>query len=307
MRNLITGGAGFVGSHLCEKLVNKGEYVVCLDNFLTGNKNNIIHLQKNKNFKLIEKDVRESFSLDVDRIWHLACPASPFQYQKDPIETALILSEGTKNMLQLAAQKKAKFLLASSSEIYGNPLIHPQCEKYNGNVNPIGKRSCYDEGKRFAESLTFDFIRVHKIDACIARIFNFYGPKLSLNDGRVISNFIIQAIRNEKLTVYGDGNQTRSFGYIDDLINGLYKFMNSDEIGPINIANDEEYSIIELAHIIREKVNPKLEIIHLPLPEDDPTNRKADIKLAKEKLNWYPSVKLLEGIDRTIEYFRELI
>ncbi len=307
MINLVTGGAGFVGSHLINKLMEAGEEVICLDNYLTGRKKNIAKWIGNPSFELIRHDVTEPIKLEVNRIWHLACPASPLHYQNNPIKTSKTSFLGTYNMLGLANRVGARFLLASTSEIYGDPEIHPQPETYKGSVNTIGVRSCYDEGKRVAETLCSDYKRIHNLDIRIARIFNTYGPNMSPNDGRVITNFIIQALRGEPLSVYGEGIQTRSFCYVDDLISGLTKLMNSDYSLPINIGNPEEYTINEIATIIRDKINPNLEIIYKDLPKDDPLKRKPLIDLAKEKLNWYPKVSISEGINRTIAYLKENI
>ncbi len=306
-RNLITGGAGFLGSYLVDYLMNNGEEVICLDNLYTGNKKNIQQWINNDNFEFIRHDVTEPITLEVDKIWHLACPASPNFYQKNPIKTAKTNFLGTYNMLGLAKRVGAKILLASTSEIYGDPNINPQPESYRGDVNTIGLRSCYDEGKRISETLFFDYKREHNIDIKIARIFNTYGPRMSPNDGRVVSNFIIQALNSDSLTIYGDGSQTRSFCYVDDLIRGLVYLMESKETGPINIGNPEEFKIIDLADIIREKVNKNLNYKYLPLPSDDPMQRKPDISLAKKLLNWQPRIFLNEGIDKTMNYFKKVL
>ena len=307
MINLVTGGAGFVGSHLINKLMEAGEEVICLDNYITGSKKNISKWIGNPSFELIRHDVTEPIKLEVNRIWHLACPASPQHYQNNPIKTSKTSFLGTYNMLGLANRVGARFLLASTSEIYGDPEIHPQPESYNGSVNTIGIRSCYDEGKRVAESLCSDYKRIHNLDIRIARIFNTYGPNMSSNDGRVITNFIIQALKGKPLTVYGEGTQTRSFCYVDDLICGLSKLMDSDYSLPINLGNPEEYTINQIAKIIRNKINPDLEIIYKALPKDDPVKRKPLVDLAKEKLNWSSNIEISEGIDRTIAYMRENI
>ncbi len=306
MKNLVTGGAGFLGSHLIGKLIDNDEEVICLDNLFTGRIENIKHWENNQKFKFINHDVINPIELKVERIWHLACPASPIHYQLNPIKTAKTSFLGTYNMLGLAKKTKARILLASTSEIYGDPEIHPQNEEYKGCVNPIGIRSCYDEGKRIAESLTFDYLRVHKTDVSIARIFNTYGPNMQPKDGRVISNFIIQALRKKPLTIYGDGSQTRSFCYVDDLINGLIGLMNSSEKGPINIGNPKEYTILDIAKLIRNKIQPDLSFLKLPLPSDDPRKRKPDISKAKLLLNWEPAIEIDKGLDKTISYFRGL-
>ena len=304
MKNLVTGGAGFVGSHLIDRLMRDKEHVICIDNFVTGTKKNINYWINNSNFELINHDIVNPIELDVDKIWHLACPASPIHYQINPIKTAKTSFLGTYNMLGMAKKCKAKFLLASTSEVYGDPEISPQSEQYNGNVNPTGIRSCYDEGKRFAESLTSDYMRNHGTDIRIARIFNTYGPRMLANDGRVISNFICQALNNKPLTIYGKGLQTRSFCYIDDLVEGLIKLMNASYKYPVNLGNPEEFSIIDLARIIRDKINKNVQIILKELPPDDPKQRNPNINLAREKLQWEPFIKLDNGLDKTIEYFK---
>ena len=304
MKNLVTGGAGFVGSHLIDRLMRDKEYVICIDNFVTGTQKNINYWINNPNFELINHDIVNPIELDVDKIWHLACPASPIHYQINPIKTAKTSFLGTYNMLGMAKKCKAKFLLASTSEVYGDPEIHPQSEQYNGNVNPTGIRSCYDEGKRIAESLTSDYMRNHGTDIRIARIFNTYGPRMLVNDGRVISNFICQALNNKPLTIYGKGLQTRSFCYIDDLVEGLIKLMNASYNYPVNLGNPEEFSIIDLARIIRDKINKNVQIILKELPPDDPKQRNPNINLAREKLQWEPFIKLDNGLDKTIEYFK---
>ena len=307
MRNLVTGGAGFLGSHLIDRLLNVSEEVICLDNYFTGRKKNIEKWLGNKNFELIRHDVINPIQLEVDRIWHLACPASPVHYQSNPIKTSKTSFLGTYNMLGLARRVNARILLASTSEVYGDPEIHPQPEEYKGSVNPIGIRSCYDEGKRIAESLCFDYQRMHQTEIRVARIFNTYGPRMIANDGRVVSNFIVQALTNQPITIYGDGSQTRSFCYVDDLVNGLISLMNSSESGPINIGNPNEFTIKELAELILKKINSNSKIIYLPLPQDDPLQRKPVIKKALDKLNWYPKIDLNEGLNKTINYFKEIV
>ena len=301
--NLVTGGTGFLGSHLIDNLMQQGEIVFCLDNNFTGKEKNIKKWLGNNNFKFLKHDVIYPISLEVDRIWHLACPASPIHYQSNPIKTAKTSFLGTLNMLGLAKKNKAQILLASTSEIYGDPEIHPQTESYKGSVNPIGIRACYDEGKRISETLCFDYHREHKIDIKVMRIFNTYGPRMNLDDGRVISNFIVQSLTNKNLTIYGDGNQTRSFCYVDDLINGMMKLMNSEHNGPVNIGNPDEYTINQIADSIIKLINPSLKITNKPLPQDDPLKRKPDINLANKLLNWMPEVKLKEGLKKTIPWF----
>jgi len=305
IRNLVTGGAGFVGSHLIDRLMNEGQEVICLDNFYTGRKRNIIKWWNNPHFEFIRHDVTEPIKLEVDRIWHLACPASPVHYQSNPIKTAKISFLGTHNMLGLARRTNARILMASTSEVYGNPEVNPQPESYLGSVNTIGIRSCYDEGKRIAETLCFDYHRIHNLEIRVARIFNTYGPRMLPNDGRVVSNFIVQALKNEPLSVYGDGKQTRSFCYVDDLVEGLIKLMNSNEVGPINLGNPSEFTIKQLAELVISKVQNDLNICYRELPQDDPLQRKPLIKKALEKLSWAPSVPLSDGLDYTIEYFRK--
>ena len=307
MRNLVTGGAGFLGSHLIDRLLNFSEEVICLDNYFTGRKKNIEKWLGNKNFELIRHDVINPIQLEVDRIWHLACPASPVHYQSNPIKTSKTSFLGTYNMLGLARRVNARILLASTSEVYGDPEIHPQPEEYKGSVNPIGIRSCYDEGKRIAESLCFDYQRMHKTEIRVARIFNTYGPRMIPNDGRVVSNFIVQALTNQPITIYGDGSQTRSFCYVDDLVNGLISLMNSTESGPINIGNPNEFTIKKLAEIILKKINSNSKIIYLTLPKDDPLQRKPVIKKALDQLNWHPKIDLNEGLNKTINYFKEIV
>lgn len=303
-RNLITGGAGFLGSHLCDRLMNAGEEVICLDNYFTGRKDNISQWIGHPRFELIRHDVTEPIQLEIDRIWHLACPASPVHYQFNPIKTAKTSFLGTYNMLGLARRVGARLLLASTSEVYGDPEIHPQPETYRGCVNTIGIRSCYDEGKRIAETLCFDYQRMHATEIRVMRIFNTYGPRMLPDDGRVVSNFITQALKNKPLTLYGGGTQTRSFCYVDDLIEGMIRLMNSNESGPINIGNPNEFTIKQLAEKIRSLTNPKLSFIDKALPEDDPLQRQPVIKLAQEKLNWNPKTQIDEGLSKTIEWFK---
>lgn len=307
MINLVTGGAGFLGSYLIEKLLEKKEKVICIDNLSTGQRENISHLFKNELFEFINHDVINPIEINCDRIWHLACPASPIQYQKNPIKTTKTSFLGTYNMLGLALRNKARLFFASTSEVYGDPDISPQKESYKGSVNPIGTRSCYDEGKRVAESLCFDYFRTHNVEIRIARIFNTYGPKMSQNDGRVVSNFICQSLLNESITIYGDGNQTRSFCYVDDLINGFIKLMESNVTGPINLGNPNEITIYELANKIKSKIYNNLNIVHKQLPQDDPKQRNPDITKAKEILNWEPKFDLDLGLDLTINYFKRVV
>jgi len=305
--NLVTGGAGFIGSNLIQKLIENKENVICLDNFVTGSHENIQKWQGNNRFQLIQHNVVEPIDLKVNRIWHLACPASPLHYQNNPIETSKTNFLGSYNMLNLARKNKAKILFSSSSEIYGDAKNNPQIESFKGTVNTTGSRSCYREGKRIAETLFFDYYRTFKLDIKIARIFNSYGPNMLPNDGRVISNFIWQAINNQPLSIYGDGTQTRSFCYIDDLVEGLIKFMNSNEHGPMNFGNDlEEYTINDLAYIISEKINPLIKFENFPIPDDDPFKRKPVIDLAKNKIKWQPKVNLRKGLEITINYFKAL-
>ncbi len=308
-RILITGGAGFIGSHLCERLLEEGNEVLCVDNFFTGNKNNILPFLDNKRFELIRHDITFPLYVEVDEIYNLACPASPIHYQFDPVQTTKTSVHGAINMLGLAKRTKAKILQASTSEVYGDPEIHPQTESYWGRVNPIGIRACYDEGKRCAETLFFDYWRQHKVKIRVVRIFNTYGPNMHPNDGRVVSNFIVQALKGEDITIYGDGSQTRSFQYIDDLIEGMIKMMNNTEefIGPVNLGNPNEFTIKELAEKIIEMTGSKSKIVFKPLPEDDPKQRQPDITLAKEKLNWEPKINLEDGLKKTIEYFKKLL
>jgi len=304
IRNLVTGGAGFLGSHLINKLISSGEEVYCIDNFLTGSINNLENLSNNPELKIINQDINRPIDIKVERIWHLACSASPKIYYKNPIETSKTNFIGTYNMLQLSKKYKAKLLLASSSEIYGDPEVHPQPESYKGSVNNIGIRACYVEGKRIAESLCFDFLRQYNCNICIARIFNTYGPRMSADDGRVISNFINQALYEMPLTIYGDGTQTRSFCYVDDLIDGLIALMSSNITGPINFGNPIEISILDLANIIRTKINPAIKFKKVILPKDDPRKRKPLIDLAMQELNWKPTTSLEIGLKKTIEYFK---
>ena len=306
-RNLVTGGAGFLGSHLIDRLMESGEEVICLDNYFTGVKRNISHWIGHQNFELIRHDVTDPITLEIDKIWHLACPASPFHYQLNPIKTAKTSFLGTYNMLGLARRVGARVLLASTSEVYGDPEIHPQPESYKGSVNPIGLRSCYDEGKRIAETLCFDYQRMHSLEIRVMRIFNTYGPRMLPDDGRVVSNFIVQALRGDPITIYGDGSQTRSFCYVDDLIQGMVKLMEGNHPGPINIGNPNEFTIHQLADLICKKINPALKVIFHPLPQDDPLQRKPIIDLANKELNWQPSIQLDEGLDRTIDYFKKIL
>ena len=305
-RILVSGGAGFIGSHLCTRLVNEGHDVICLDNFFTGSKDNIKHLMGNHHFEVVRHDVTYPYSAEVDEIYNLACPASPIHYQHDPIQTAKTSVMGAINMLGLAMRLDAKILQASTSEVYGDPIIHPQPESYWGNVNPVGYRSCYDEGKRCAETLFMDYYRQNQTRIKIIRIFNTYGPRMLPNDGRVVSNFIIQALNNEDITIYGDGKQTRSFQYIDDLIEGMVRMMDTEDdfTGPINIGNPNEFPVLELAERVIRMTGSTSKIVFKPLPTDDPKQRQPDIKLAKEKLGWQPTVELEDGLKRMIEYFK---
>lgn len=305
MRILVTGGAGFIGSHLIDRLIKEGHDVICLDNFYTGSKRNIQKWSNHPQFEAIRHDITEPIRLEVDRIYHLACPASPVHYQYNPIKTVKVSFLGTLNMLGLAKRVKSRILLASTSEVYGDPNVHPQPEEYHGNVNPIGIRSCYDEGKRIAETLAFDYHRQHDVEIRVARIFNTYGPRMLENDGRVVSNFIAQSLQGKALTVYGDGNQTRSFCYVNDLVDGLMKLMESDRTGPINLGNPEEYTILELAQKVRDRIAPDREIIFKPLPQDDPKQRKPDITKAKNWLGWQPTISLEAGLTETIAEFKE--
>lgn len=308
MRILVTGGAGFIGTHLCHRLIREGHEVICIDNFFTGQKSNIADLLNNPKFELIRHDITQPILLEVDQIYNLACPASPIHYQYNPVKTIKTNILGTLNMLGLAKRVKARILQASTSEVYGDPLQHPQKEEYWGNVNPIGIRSCYDEGKRSAETLMMDYHRQNKVDTRIVRIFNTYGPFMHENDGRVVSNFIVQALRGQDITVYGEGSQTRSFCYVDDLVEGMVKMMNQDSfIGPVNLGNPEEYKVLELADKVIKMVGSTSKIAFKPLPENDPTRRRPDISLAKEKLDWLPTVPVDEGLGKTIEYFRQVV
>jgi len=308
-RVLVTGGAGFLGSHLCERLIDDGHDVICLDNFFTGSKDNIAHLLSNPFFEVMRHDVTFPLYVDIDEIYNLACPASPIHYQYDPVQTTKTSVYGAINMLGLAKRTRAKILQSSTSEVYGDPLIHPQPESYWGHVNPIGTRSCYDEGKRCAETLFFDYYRQHQLKIKVARIFNTYGPRMHPGDGRVVSNFIVQALKNEPITIYGEGNQTRSFCYVDDLIEAFIRFMDTENeiTGPINLGNPNEFTILELAKTVIEMTGSKSELKLLPLPSDDPKQRQPDISLAQSTLGWQPQVVLRDGLARTIPYFQELI
>jgi UDP-glucuronate decarboxylase len=309
MRILVTGGAGFLGSHICDALITAGHDVICLDNFYTGTKENISHLLNNSKFEVIRHDVTFPFYVEVDQIYNLACPASPIHYQRNPVETTKTSVHGAINMLGLAKRTGATIFQASTSEVYGDPEIHPQPESYWGKVNPIGVRSCYDEGKRCAETLFFDYHREYNVDIKVARIFNTYGPRMQINDGRVVSNFIVQALKGDDITIYGDGSQTRSFCYVDDLVYGIIKFMNQppDVTGPINLGNPGEFSMLELAHNVLEKTNSSSRIVFESLPSDDPRQRKPDITLAREILGWQPSVQLDAGLSKTIDYFKDIL
>jgi UDP-glucuronate decarboxylase len=308
-RVLVTGGAGFLGSHLCERLLNDGDEVLCVDNFYSGTRDNVTHLLSNPHFELLRHDVTFPLYVEVDEIYNLACPASPIHYQRDPVQTTKTSVHGAINMLGLAKRVNAKILQASTSEVYGDPEVHPQPENYWGRVNPIGIRSCYDEGKRCAEALFFDYYRQHKLRIKVARIFNTYGPRMHPNDGRVVSNFVVQALKGEPITIYGNGSQTRSFCFVDDLVNGLMKLMNSSEelTGPINLGNPDEFTIRQLAAEVIRLTGSQSELVTMPLPGDDPTQRKPDISLAKEQLGWVPKVALTEGLGRTIPYFRQML
>lgn len=307
MKNiLITGGAGFIGSHLCERFIDEGHSVICLDNFFTGRKRNVEHLLSNKRFELVRHDVVEPYLAEVDWIFNFACPASPVHYQYNPIKTMKTSIVGAMNMLGLAKRVNARILQASTSEVYGDPSIHPQPETYWGNVNPIGIRSCYDEGKRAAETLFMDYHRQNQVDIKIIRIFNTYGPRMHENDGRVVSNFIVQALQGKDITIYGKGDQTRSFCYVDDLVEGISRMMKADKItGPVNLGNPEEYSMLELAQMVLELTNSKSKLVYKPLPSDDPRQRKPDITIATEKLGWKPQIKVRDGITKTIQYFEK--
>ncbi|XHU95638.1 MAG: SDR family oxidoreductase [cyanobacterium endosymbiont of Rhopalodia gibba] len=307
MRILVTGGAGFIGSHLIDLLMEQGHDVLCLDNFYTGHKRNIEKWFDSPYFELIRHDITEPIRLEVDQVYHLACPASPIHYQFNPVKTIKTNVLGTLYMLGLAKRVKARFLLASTSEVYGDPDVHPQPEEYRGNVNCTGLRACYDEGKRVAETLAFEYHREHKVDIRVARIFNTYGPRMLENDGRVVSNFIVQALEKKPLTVYGDGSQTRSFCYVSDLVEGLIGLMNNDYIGPINLGNPAEYSVLELAQIIRRMINPDMELVYKALPQDDPRKRQPDITKANIYLGWDPKISLKEGLELTIRDFQQRI
>ena len=306
-RILVTGGAGFIGSHLCERLVNEGNDVICLDNYYSGTKENVWHLIGRPNFELVRHDVVNPYFAEVDEIFNLACPASPIYYQRDPIQTTKTSMFGAFNMLGLARRTKAKILQTSTSEVYGDPGVHPQPETYWGNVNPIGERSCYDEGKRVAETLFFDYNRLHGVRAKVIRIFNTYGPRMNANDGRVVSNFVVQALKGEDITIYGDGQQTRSFQYVTDLIEGMLRMMATPDavVGPVNIGNPGEFTMLELAEKVLRKVGGKSKLVFRPLPADDPKKRQPDITKAKELLNWEPVVTLDDGLDEIIRYFRQ--
>lgn len=308
-RILVTGGAGFLGSHLCERLLNEGNDVICVDNLFTGSKDNIRKLIGNPYFEFIRHDVTEPLYVEVDQIYNLACPASPPHYQYNPIKTAKTSVYGAMNMLGIAKRTHARILQASTSEVYGNPEIHPQPESYRGNVNPIGIRSCYDEGKRMAETLFFDYHRQHDVDIKVIRIFNTYGPRMNQNDGRVVSNFIVQALKGEDITIYGDGSQTRSFCYVDDMIEGMIRMMNSRDgfTGPVNLGNPGEFTMKQLADIVIELTHSSSKIVYMPLPSDDPTQRKPIIDLAQKELSWQPTIKLEDGLKKTIEYFKTVI
>lgn len=307
-RVLVTGGAGFLGSHLCDRLIEEGNDVICVDNLFTGSKDNIRHLLSNPYFEFIRHDITEPLYVEVDQIYNLACPASPVHYQYNPIKTAKTSIHGALNMLGLAKRVKARILQASTSEVYGDPEVHPQPETYRGCVNPIGLRSCYDEGKRMAETLFFDYHRQHKVDIRVVRIFNTYGPRMNQNDGRVVSNFIVQALKGQDITIYGDGMQTRSFCYVDDLIDGVIRMMNCEGfVGPVNIGNPGEFTMLELAQKIITMTETKSKLIFEPLPSDDPTQRQPVIDLAKEKLGWNPTIDLDAGLQKTIDYFKKVI
>ena len=307
MRILVTGGAGFIGSHLIDRLMADGHEVICLDNFYTGHKRNILKWLNHPYFELIRHDITEPIRLEADQIYHLACPASPVHYQYNPVKTIKTNVIGTLNMLGLAKRVKARFLLASTSEVYGDPEVHPQSEDYRGNVNPIGPRSCYDEGKRVAETLAFDYHWQNDVEIRVARIFNTYGSRMLENDGRVVSNLVVQTLKGEPLTVYGDGSQTRSFCYVSDLVEGLMRLMNGEHTGPINLGNPDEYTILQLAQAVQKMVNPDAEIIFKPLPQDDPRRRRPDITKAKTLLGWQPTIPLQEGLKLTVEDFRNRV
>ena len=308
MRALVTGGAGFIGSHLCDYLLAQGDEVIALDNFFTGSKQNIKHLLDHPDFELVRHDIIQPILLEVDQIYHFACPASPVHYQYNPVKTTKTSVMGTINMLGMAKRVRARMMLASTSEVYGDPEVHPQPESYWGRVNPIGIRSCYDEGKRVAETLMMDYHRQNNVDIKIIRIFNTYGPRMATNDGRVVTNFIVQALQNKDITIFGEGRQTRSFQYVDDLIAGVGKMMQTENfIGPVNIGNPDEFTILELAETVIRLTGSRSRLIHLPLPQDDPTQRKPDITLARKKLNWEPTVRLEEGLKKTIAYFEQVL
>jgi len=309
MKILITGGAGFIGSHLCERLINDGNDVLCVDNYFTGTKSNIVHLLDNHQFELMRHDVTFPLYVEVDQIYNMACPASPIHYQYDPVQTTKTSVHGAINMLGLAKRVKARIYQASTSEVYGDPTQHPQQESYWGNVNPIGPRSCYDEGKRCAETLFFDYFRQHNLDIKVGRIFNTYGPRMRPDDGRVISNFIVQALTDKDITVYGKGDQTRSFCYVDDLVEVILRLMTTEKrvTGPMNLGNPIEYTILQIAEIIIDQIGSKSKIIFEPLPEDDPKQRQPDISFAKSELNWEPKTQLKEGLDKTIHYFDQIL
>jgi UDP-glucuronate decarboxylase len=307
-RILVTGGAGFIGSHLCERLLARGDEVLCVDNFFTSRRQNIRHLFDRPTFEFMRHDITWPLYVEVDQIYNLACPASPVHYQFDPVQTTKTSVHGAINVLGLAKRLKARILQSSTSEVYGDPAVHPQNESYWGNVNPIGPRACYDEGKRCAETLFFDYYRQHKLQIRVIRIFNTYGPRMHPNDGRVVSNFIVQALKGEPITLYGTGSQTRSFCYVDDLVTGMIAMMDQDElVGPVNLGNPGEFTILELATMVKELTGSKSEIVIQPLPQDDPVRRRPDITLAKEKLGWEPTIPLREGLIRTVAYFRELL
>jgi len=307
-RILVTGGAGFIGSHLCERLLERGDEVLCVDNFFTSRRQNIKHLKENSSFEFMRHDITWPLYVEVDQIYNLACPASPIHYQFDPVQTTKTSVHGAINMLGLAKRLKCRILQSSTSEVYGDPMEHPQKESYWGNVNPIGPRACYDEGKRCAETLFFDYHRQHNLQVRVVRIFNTYGPRMHPNDGRVVSNFIVRALKDEPISIYGTGDQTRSFCYIDDLVTGMIRMMDQDElVGPVNLGNPGEFTIMELATMVRELTGSKSEITFHPLPQDDPVRRKPDISIARKKLNWEPAIPLREGLIRTIAYFRELL
>ena len=306
---LVTGGAGFLGSHLCERLLTQGHFVICVDNFYSSSKSNILHLLDNPHFEIVRHDVTFPLFLEVDSIYNLACPASPVHYQSDPVQTVKTSVHGAINMLGLAKRTGARIFQASTSEVYGDPEVHPQPETYTGRVNPIGIRACYDEGKRCAETLFFDYNRQHDVDIRVARIFNTYGPRMSPNDGRVISNFIVQALQGNDITIYGDGTQTRSFCFVEDLIEGIVTFMDSDKTGPgpVNLGNPVEFTMLEVAELVLELVGGPSRIIHMPLPSDDPTRRRPDISCARKTLDWEPQTPLKEGLEHTIAYFRDML